>query len=35
MTFGYQSSIIHTCVDIQSDIQAGLSMQGHSAIRNQ
>ena len=29
---GCQSSIIHTSVDIQIDIQAGVSMQGHSAL---
>jgi len=30
--FGCQSSIIHTRVDIYIDIQAGISMQGHSAM---
>jgi len=32
MTFGCQSSIIHTSVDIHIDIQAWISMQGHSAM---
>jgi len=32
MIFGYQSSIIHTSVDILIDIQAGISLQGHSAM---
>jgi len=32
MIYGCQSSIIHTSVDIYIDIQAGISMQGHSAM---
>jgi len=32
MIFGCQSSIIHTSVDIHIDIQARISMQGHSAM---
>jgi len=32
MIFGCQSSIIHTSVDIHIDIQAGMFMQGHSAM---
>jgi len=32
MIFRGQSSIIHTSVDIHIDIQAGISMQGHSAM---
>jgi len=32
MIFGCQSSIIHTSVDIHIDIQAPISMQGHSAM---
>ena len=32
MIFGCQCSIIHTSVDIHIDIQAGISMQGHSAM---
>jgi len=37
MIFGRQSSIIHTSVDVHIDIQARISMQGHSAkdIRKQ
>ena len=31
MIFGYYS-VIHTCVDIQINIQAGVSMQGHCAM---
>jgi len=30
--FGCQSSIIHTSVDIHTDILAGISMQGYSAL---
>ena len=32
MIFGCQSSIIHAGVDIHIDIEAGISMQGHSAM---
>ena len=32
MIFGCQSSITYTSVDIHIDIQAGISMQGHSAM---
>jgi len=32
MIFGYQSSIIHASVDIHIDIQARISIQGHSAM---
>jgi len=32
MIRGCQSSIIHTSVDIHNDTQAGISMQGHSAM---
>jgi len=32
MIFGCQSWIIHASVDIHIDIQAGISMQGHSAM---
>ena len=32
MIFGCQSSIIHISVDIHIDIQARISMQGHSAM---
>jgi len=32
MIFGCQSSIIHTSVGILIDIQARISMQGHSAM---
>ena len=32
MIFGCQSSILHTSVDIHSDIQAGISMQGNSTM---
>jgi len=32
MIFGCQSSIIPTSVDIHIDIQAGISMQGYSAM---
>jgi len=32
MIFVCQSSIIHTSLDIHIDIQAGVSMQGHSAM---
>jgi len=37
MVFGCQSSIIHNSEDIHTDIQAGISMQGHVAtdIRKQ
>ena len=31
-SIGCQSSIIHTSVDIHINIQAGISMQGHSAM---
>jgi len=31
MIFGYYS-VIHTCVDIQINIQAGVSMQEHSTM---
>jgi len=30
--FGWQSSIIHTSVDIHIDTQARISIQGHSAM---
>jgi len=32
MIFACQSSAIHASVDIHIDIQAGISMQGHSSI---
>jgi len=32
MIFGCQSSIIHARVDIHIDIQAGISMKGHSTM---
>ena len=32
MIFGYQYSIIHTSVDIYIDIQARISLQGHSVM---
>jgi len=32
MIFGCQPSIIHTSVDIHIDIQAVISMQGHSTL---
>jgi len=32
MIFECQSSIIHTSVDINIDIEAGISMQGHSVM---
>jgi len=32
MIFGCQSSVIHTSVDIHMDIQARISLQGHSAM---
>jgi len=32
MIFGCHSSIIHTRVDIHIDIQARISLQGHSAM---
>jgi len=32
MIFGCQSLIIHTSVDIHVDIQAGISIQGHSEM---
>jgi len=32
MIFGYQFSPIHTSVNIHIDIQAGISMQEHSAM---
>jgi len=32
MIFGCHSSILHTSVDINIDIQARISMQGHSTM---
>jgi len=32
MMFGYQSSILHTSVDIHIDIETEISMQGLSTI---
>jgi len=32
MTFGCQSSVIHTNLDIYIDTQAGISKQGHSTM---
>jgi len=32
MIFGCQFSIIHTSVDVNIDIQARITMQGHSEV---